>query len=132
MVSHGRISELDTYLDEHRLDHTIDLDTLSWWKANQNQFPSLSNMAREILSIPITTVTSESCFSKGGRILTKWRASLKLKNADALVTTRSCVFGFKMDGGKFYAIFVVQNVICMFYLIITNKYVNFSLTYLSM
>jgi len=132
VVSRGRISELDTYLDEHRLDHTIDLDILSWWKVNQNRFPSLSNMARDILSIPITTVASESCFSMGGRILTKWRASLKPENAEALVTTRSWVFGFKMDDGKFYEIFVVQNFICMFFLIITTKYVDFSCTYLSM
>ena len=130
MVSHGRISELDSYLDEHRLDHTMELDILSWWKVNQNRFPSLSNMARDILSIPITTVASESCFSMGGRILTKWRASLKPENAQ--VTTGSWVFGFKMDGGKFYKIFVVQNFTCMFYVIITNKYVSFSYTYLLM
>ena len=92
-VSNCRTSELDKYLDEYRLDHTIDLDILSWWKMNKNQFPSLSNMARDILSIPITTVASESCFSMGGRIITKWRAFLKLENAKALVTTRSWLFG---------------------------------------
>jgi len=102
VVSGSRILELDMYLDEHRLDHTMDLDILSWWKVNQNQFPSLSNMARDILSIPITNVAYKSCFSMGGRILTKWRASLKSENAETLVITRSSVFRFKMDGGKFY------------------------------
>jgi len=96
-----RTSELDKYLDEYRLDHTIDLDILSGWKINKNWFPSLSNMARDILSIPITTVASESCFSMGGRILTKWRASLKPESAEALVTTRSWLFGFKINDGKF-------------------------------
>ena len=89
-------------MDECRLDHTIDLDVLSWWKKNKNQFPSLSNMARDILSIPITTMASESCFSTGARILTKWRASLIPENAEALVTTRSWLFGYKIDGGKVF------------------------------
>ena len=101
-VSNCRTSELDKYLDDYRLDHTIDLDILSWWKMNRNRFPSLCNMARDILSIPITTVASESCFSMGGRIITKWRASLKPENAEALVTTRSWLFGYTIDGGKFY------------------------------
>ena len=97
-----RTSELDKYLDEYRLDHTIDLDILSWWKMNKNRFPSLCNMTRDILSIPITTMASESCFSMGGRVTTKWRASLKPENAEALVTTRSWLFGYTIDGGEFY------------------------------
>jgi len=63
--------------------------------------PSLSIMVRDILSIPMTTVASESCFSMGGRIITKWRSSLKPENAEALVTTRSWVFGFDIEDGKF-------------------------------
>jgi len=88
-------------LDEFRLDHTTDLDILTWWKENSNRFPSLSIMARDILGIPMTTVASESCFSMGGRIITKWRSSLKPENAEALVTTRSWIFGFDIQEGKF-------------------------------
>ena len=101
-VSNCRNSELDKYFDEYRLDHTIELDILSWWKMNKNRFPSLCNMARDILSIPITTVVSESCFSMGGRIIIKWRASLKPENAEDLVTACSWLFGYKIDGGMFY------------------------------
>jgi len=116
-----RTSELDKYLDEYRLDHTIDLDILSGWKINKNWFPSLSNMARDILSIPITTVASESCFSMGGRILTKWKASLKPENAEALVTTRSWLFGYTIKGGKFCKhIFFILYFICMLYFIIST------------
>ncbi|PKU62729.1 Putative AC transposase [Dendrobium catenatum] len=58
-----RKSELDIYLEEPKIDSSIDLDILKFWQGNQYRFPSLSAMARDILCIPITTVASESAFS---------------------------------------------------------------------
>ena len=116
-------------MDEYRLDHTIDLDyILSWWKQNRNRFPSLSDMVRDILSIPITTVAFESCFSMGGQILIKWKSSLKPENAEALVATRNWLFGYKIDGGKFYehiflSLFSMHVSPC-------NNYINFTCKYL--
>jgi len=102
VVSSCRTSELDKYLDEFQLDHTIDLDILSWWKENSNRLPSLTIMARDVLSIPITTVTSKSCFSMGDRIITKWRSSVKPENVEALLTPRRWIFGFDIQEGKFF------------------------------
>ncbi|KAF7801124.1 zinc finger BED domain-containing protein RICESLEEPER 2-like [Senna tora] len=58
-------SELDQYLDEAALDSDFyeDLEVLQYWKDVQKRFPHLSIMARDVLSIPITTVASESAFS---------------------------------------------------------------------
>mgnify|MGYP001153571680 CR=1 FL=1 len=67
---------------------------------SQNRFPSLSNMARDVFNINIIIVAFELGFSMGGRILIKWRD--KSENVEELVSARSWVFGFKMDGGKFY------------------------------
>ena len=67
-----RKSELELYLDEPRIDRKIDLDILSFWKGNGFRYPNLSFMARDILSIPISTVTSESAFSVGGRVLNQF------------------------------------------------------------
>ena len=41
-------------------------------------------MARDILSIPITTVASESAFSAGGRIIDPHRASLGAETVQVL------------------------------------------------
>jgi len=100
-------------------------------ETEQNRFPSLSDMAKDILSILITTMASKSCFSMGGRIITKWRASLNLENAEALVITRSWLFGYKIDGGKFckhiYFLFAF-GVHALSY----NKYIDFTCKYLVM
>lgn len=68
-------SELETYLDEGVFScksSSTDFDALEWWKSNSLKFKILSKMACEILSIPITTVASESTFSADGRIIDQY------------------------------------------------------------
>ncbi|GKA65643.1 zinc finger BED domain-containing protein RICESLEEPER 2 [Tanacetum coccineum] len=51
-------------------------DILSWWKGRQTQFPVLSIMARDLLSVQASTVASESAFSLSGRVLSIRRTKL--------------------------------------------------------
>ena len=95
----GEKYEIDQYLDALRLDHTQELAILLWWKENATRYPIVAQMARDMLSIPITTVASESSFSMGSRVLTKWRSSLHPSTADALLSTHSWLFGFHMEEG---------------------------------
>ncbi|KAK7336570.1 hypothetical protein VNO77_17115 [Canavalia gladiata] len=50
-------NELDVYLDESQVDvdDGEDFDVLHYWKINEKKFSTLSIMARDVLSIPITT-----------------------------------------------------------------------------
>nr|GEZ55540.1 zinc finger BED domain-containing protein RICESLEEPER 2 [Tanacetum cinerariifolium] len=51
-------------------------DILSWWKGRQSQFPVLSIMARDLLSVQASTVASKSAFSLSGRLLSIRRTRL--------------------------------------------------------
>ncbi|CAI0393829.1 unnamed protein product [Linum tenue] len=93
----GDKTQLDEYLDDKRLKRKQQLDVLLWWKNNESRFPELAHLARDVLSIPITTVASETAFSMGGRVLNSWRSSLLPENAEALITTRNWLYGFPSD-----------------------------------
>ena len=85
----GNKSEIEMYLDEGVYkpgnEEYEDFDALNWWKDNSLKFRHLSKMARDILSIPITTVASESAFCAGGRVLDQYRSSLKPETIQALI-----------------------------------------------
>ncbi|KAM3288286.1 hypothetical protein P3S67_021716 [Capsicum chacoense] len=78
-------SELDKYLAEDTEVGTSDFNVLLWWKYNSARFSFLSEMARDILAIPISSVASECAFSTGGRVLDSFRSSLNSKLVEALV-----------------------------------------------
>ncbi|XP_065864202.1 zinc finger BED domain-containing protein RICESLEEPER 2-like [Euphorbia lathyris] len=88
-------SELAVYLEERNHVHNDEIDppfdALSWWRDQSLKFPILSIMACNILSIPITTVASESAFSAGGRVISNHRASLGTDTVEMLMCSSDWV-----------------------------------------
>jgi hypothetical protein len=82
-------SDLDIYLEESVFiceeGSSEEFNALEWWKATTLKFHILSKMARDILSIPITTVASESAFSAGSRVIDPYRASLSTETIQMLL-----------------------------------------------
>jgi hypothetical protein len=95
-ASESSKSELLIYLEEanHPL-HDKNFNLLHYWKVNALRFPVVSSMAKRFLAVPASSVSSESTFSCGGRILDDYRSSLKPTTVQALVCASSWIRGSK-------------------------------------
>jgi hypothetical protein len=83
--SSSAICELSAYLDSDNVtSYEDDFDILVWWCDHKLTYPVLSIMARDIMSVPVSTVSSESCFSLTGRIIEERRRRLLPKNVEML------------------------------------------------
>ncbi|KAH9698203.1 BED-type domain-containing protein [Citrus sinensis] len=87
-------NELDLYFMESVEYQTPNalgapFDILLWWKANSSKYPILSQIARDVLAIPVSTVASESAFSTGGRVLDEYRSSMTPDMVEALILTQN-------------------------------------------
>ncbi|XP_059650258.1 zinc finger BED domain-containing protein RICESLEEPER 2-like [Cornus florida] len=80
-------SEVEKYLEE-ACEDVPEFDILNWWKVNGSRYKILSEIARDILAVPVSTVASESAFSTGGRVLDQFRSSLTPKLAECLICTQ--------------------------------------------
>ncbi|KAK3225636.1 hypothetical protein Dsin_005498 [Dipteronia sinensis] len=79
-------NEVERYLIEfnERIDDE-NFDLLNWWNVNSSKYKILSQIAKDVFAIPVSTVASESVFSTGGRVLDPFRSSLTPKMVEILV-----------------------------------------------
>nr|QYI40137.1 zinc finger BED domain-containing protein RICESLEEPER 2 [Lilium hybrid division I] len=84
--NHHTKSELDQYLEETLVPRIPEFDLLNWWKLNTLKYPTLSMMARDVLSIPMSMVSTGSVFGPGSvsRVLDDYRSSLQPETVEAL------------------------------------------------
>ncbi|KAL7129589.1 hypothetical protein ABFS83_13G078000 [Erythranthe nasuta] len=78
-------SDLDRYFNDGIEEESENFDILGWWRGKASNYRAVSIMARDIFSIPITSVASESAFSSAGRVLDPFRSSLTPKLVECLV-----------------------------------------------
>ncbi|CAN1279451.1 Putative AC transposase [Linum perenne] len=85
----GSRTELESYFkaDRKSFDPKAQqmFDILGWWKTKDVKYPVLSDIERDILVVPISTVPSESAFSTRGRVLDSFRSSLSPKIVEAII-----------------------------------------------
>uniref|UniRef100_A0ACD5YRM4 Uncharacterized protein n=1 Tax=Avena sativa TaxID=4498 RepID=A0ACD5YRM4_AVESA len=91
-------NELLKYLDEEN-ESLLNkkFDVLLWWRLNAHRYHVIAKMAKNFLSIPATSVSSESTFSTGGQVLDDYRRSLKPAMVEALVCASSWIKGAHND-----------------------------------
>ncbi|PSS08117.1 AC9 transposase [Actinidia chinensis var. chinensis] len=82
-------SELDHYLEEDVLPRNQNFDILAWWKSNGLKYPALQTIAKDVLSVPVSTAVSESAFSTNGRVVSPNRSKFHPKTLEALMCAQS-------------------------------------------
>ncbi|KAK7294071.1 hypothetical protein RJT34_16954 [Clitoria ternatea] len=80
-------SELDEYLEEPLLSGE-EFDILSWWRVNGFKYPTLSRIASDILSIPVSTLSADSVFDTEIRKMDSYRSSLAPLTLEALICSK--------------------------------------------
>ena len=72
--------ELAKYLNSDKVnfneEEEEDFDIIQWWHEHKLTYPVLSILAWDVLSVPVSSTSSESAFSLAGRILEERRTSL--------------------------------------------------------
>ncbi|CAN0857274.1 Putative AC transposase [Linum grandiflorum] len=77
----------------------IEFDILGWWRANAAKYPTVHEIARDILAVPITYVASESTFSSAGRI----ELLLDLQSWELLPGSSIMEIGFRAVAGLLFS-----------------------------
>uniref|UniRef100_A0A8R7QX52 HAT C-terminal dimerisation domain-containing protein n=1 Tax=Triticum urartu TaxID=4572 RepID=A0A8R7QX52_TRIUA len=65
-----------------------DFDIIQWWHEHKVTYSVISILARDVLSVPVSSTSSESAFSLAGRILEERRTSLTPDMVRTLMTVK--------------------------------------------
>lgn len=82
------VSELSSYLDSDTVSQfNEDFNILSWWHEHKLTYPILSLLAKDVMTVPASTISSESTFSLVGRVIEERRRRL----TSDMVEILSCI-----------------------------------------
>ena len=80
-------TDLELYLEEPplKVPPSSKFDVLTWWMGNEAKYPVLSKLAKDVLTVPVTTVASEATFSAGKMVIDPKRSSMKTKTVEMVL-----------------------------------------------
>ncbi|CAF1925831.1 BnaC05g11600D [Brassica napus] len=81
-------TEMDQYLDDTLVLMSDSFDVLGWWKLNSINYPILSKIAVDLLSVPFSTVSPDSVFDTEVKQMDSYKASLPRVTLEALLCTK--------------------------------------------
>jgi hypothetical protein len=87
-------TELSSYLDSDTLQKfDEDFNTLNWWHEHKLSYPVLSILDRDVIFVPVSTISSESAFSLCGRIIEERRRHVALEMVETLLCMKDWELG---------------------------------------
>jgi len=70
-------AELQSYLDSDPVsEYDDDFNILSWWRDHRRAYPVISMLAKDVMTVHVSTISSESTLSLVGRVIEERRRSL--------------------------------------------------------
>jgi hypothetical protein len=76
---HLLVYELTSYLDsDTETKFGPDFNILIWWQRHNQTYPILSILAKDVMTVPVSTISSESTFSLASRVLEERRRRLTI------------------------------------------------------
>ena len=70
-----------------------DFNILHWWHEHKLTYPILAILARDVMSVPVSTVSSESYFSLTGRVIEERRRRLLPHTVEILTCVKDWELG---------------------------------------
>ncbi|KAK4769369.1 hypothetical protein SAY86_027519 [Trapa natans] len=89
--SDGVKTDLDKYMEEPLFPRHVDFNVLNWWKVHTPRYPILSMMARNVLGIPMSIVSTGTSFGMLGKALDHNRSSLSATTLQALICSQDWI-----------------------------------------
>ncbi|KAE8790168.1 hypothetical protein D1007_35495 [Hordeum vulgare] len=80
-------NELEWYHEEDLFPRRQKLDIMKWWEIHSPKYQVLAAIARDILTVSVSTARAEAAFRNVGRIITDQRSSL----SPSIVETLMCL-----------------------------------------
>ena len=84
--SPNNTTDIDRYLSVETIpfEDNEDFEILEWWKKQKIKYPVLSIIARDVLTVHVSTVASEAAFSASGRVVIKKRCNLSPESIETV------------------------------------------------